>query len=82
MQFNLEKCTVIHIGRSYPHYENRMNRVVLSATEEEKDNGSVDHQKPETFRIVLKSSYKRESSPKPAVAEFPLPGPTHLHEAV
>jgi hypothetical protein len=39
MQFNLVKCKVMHIGRSNPHYEFRMNGVVLSATEEEKDVG-------------------------------------------
>jgi hypothetical protein len=47
-----------------------------------KRHGSVNHQKPETFRTVLKSSDKRESGPKPAGGEFPLLGLTHLHEAV
>jgi hypothetical protein len=44
--------------------------------------GSVDHQEPEAFRTVPKSSDKKESGPKPAGAELLLPRPTHIHETI
>jgi hypothetical protein len=37
MQFNLEKCKIMHVGRNNPQYEYKMNGMVLSTTEEEKD---------------------------------------------
>ncbi len=39
MQFNLEKCKVMHIGRNNPEYEYHMNSTKLNNTDEEKDVG-------------------------------------------
>ena len=39
MEFNVEKCKVMHVGRSNPRYEYFMNGAQLSVTEEEKDLG-------------------------------------------
>jgi hypothetical protein len=39
MQFNLDKCKVMHVGRNNPEYEYEMNGKKLSVTNEEKDVG-------------------------------------------
>ena len=37
MEFNTEKCKIMHIGRKNPRYKYYMNGVELSVTEEERD---------------------------------------------
>jgi hypothetical protein len=39
MQFNLEKCKIMHIGRNNPQYEYKKNETVLSTAEEGTDVG-------------------------------------------
>ena len=39
MEFNIEKCKVMHVGRSNPGYKYNMNGVELGVTEEERDLG-------------------------------------------
>ena len=39
MEFNEEKCKIMHIGRNNPRYKYSMNGVELSVTEEERDLG-------------------------------------------
>jgi hypothetical protein len=39
MEFNVEKCKVMHVGRQNPHYEYQMKGKKLATTEEEKDVG-------------------------------------------
>ncbi len=39
MQFNAEKCKVMHVGRSNQRFQYNMGGVVLGETEEEKDVG-------------------------------------------
>ena len=39
MEFNIEKCKVMHVGRSNPRYKYLMNGLELSVTEEERDLG-------------------------------------------
>ena len=41
MQFNQDKCKVMHVGRSNPRYAYFMNDVELSVTEEERDLGAL-----------------------------------------
>ena len=40
MEFNIEKCKIMHIGRNNPRYSYVMNGRVLSVTEEERDLGT------------------------------------------
>ena len=37
MSFNLDKCKILHVGRSNQQYNYSMNRVPLAMTEKEKD---------------------------------------------
>ena len=39
MDFNVEKCKVMHIGRSNPGYKYLMNNHVLQEVKQEKDLG-------------------------------------------
>jgi len=39
MDFNVDKCNVMHIGRKNPEYEYLMNNNVLQETQQEKDLG-------------------------------------------
>jgi len=37
MDFNVDKCKVMHIGRNNPEYEYSMNNNVLQEVQQEKD---------------------------------------------
>ena len=39
MDFNVDKCNVMHIGRKNPEYKYLMNNNVLQETQQEKDLG-------------------------------------------
>ena len=39
MDFNVDKCKVVHIGRNNPEYKYSMNRSVLQEVKQEKDLG-------------------------------------------
>jgi hypothetical protein len=39
MQFNFEKCIIMHVSRNNPQQEYKMYQTLLSSTEEEKDVG-------------------------------------------
>ena len=39
MDFNVDKCKVMHIGRNNPEYEYSMNNSVLQEVQQEKDLG-------------------------------------------
>ncbi len=60
MQFNVEKCKVMHVGRHNPQYEYFMKGKKLATTEEEKDVGVyvTKNLKPSTHchRVATKAS--------------------------
>ena len=43
MQFNVDKCKIMHVGRNNPRYEYFMAGVKLREVEEEKDMGVTIH---------------------------------------
>jgi hypothetical protein len=71
MQFNLEKCKVMHIGRNNPEYEYHMNGTKLNTTDEEKDIGVwiTKNLKP---AAVPEGCNTGKSSTKSANKELPL----------
>ena len=43
MEFNIDKCKIMHVGRKNPRYEYKMGGVALRVVEEEKDIGVTIH---------------------------------------
>jgi len=55
MEFNAEKCKVMHVGRSNQCF-NAMGGVALGETEEEKDVGVTIHQSPKLSRQCVRAA--------------------------
>ncbi len=60
MQFKLEKCKVVHVGRNNPKYEYRTNGVKLSITRK-KDVGVREIQGTEAFNTCQKTAMKERA---------------------
>jgi hypothetical protein len=56
MEFNAEKCKVMHVGRSNPRFQYTMGGVVLGETEEEKDVGVTVHHSLKPSRQCMKAA--------------------------
>ena len=58
MQFNVEKCAVMHMGRKNTAFEYKIGNRKLRETEEEKDLGVIVHQSIKTSRQCLEAANK------------------------
>lgn len=58
MQFNTDKCKIMHIGRNNPRYEYKMGGVKLGVVEEEKDVGIIIHNSLKPAKHCRKAATK------------------------
>src|SRR5688572_15250137 len=56
MLFNIDKCSVIHVGRKNRGFEYEMGDRKLRTTEEEKDRGVIIQQRSKTIKAMQRSS--------------------------
>jgi hypothetical protein len=56
MSFNLDKCKIMHVGRSNPGYEYRMDGVALKVVEEETDVGVIVQENLKPHKQCQKSA--------------------------
>ena len=72
MEFNADKCKVMHVGRNNPRYKYYMNGVELGTTEEERDLGVWTESSLKPFASVHEGGQQRKSSSWPDPKVFPL----------
>ncbi len=73
MQFNLEKCKVMHVGRNNPEYELSNEQDQTGENGRRKRYRSMDNQKSETSGTVSESCSTRQSGtsePKNLITQY------------
>jgi hypothetical protein len=56
MEFNVAKCKIMHVGRTYPQYKYTMNGIPLKEIEEETDVGVIVHKSLKPTRQCEKAA--------------------------